>query len=300
MGSTERACRSGAFVTAAPRGGFGGSVEHHPSSQQAQHHPVRVDRSRLGVCQPDGVIGPEPGLELSATQARVLGSLLEKELTTPDAYPVTLNALTTACNQTSNRDPVVRYEPSQVETAVLTLKAKGLARVVHPGAGERATKYRQVADEALRLAAAERAVLCVLLLRGAQTVVELRSRTQRLHGFAGPAEVEVVLDGLAGREPALVARVDRVAGQKEPRWIQLLEVDAGARAAVGARPSVAPDRGEAADDLTDRVAALERRLAGLIEALGDLVEIRDEDAAVRSGRLESWDQQGGSGHEHDR
>ncbi len=249
------------------------------------------------MCQPDGVIGPEPGLDLSATQARVLGSLLEKELTTPDAYPVTLNALTTACSQTSNRDPVVRYEPSQVETAVLTLKAKGLARVVHPGAGERATKYRQVADEALRLAVAERAVLCVLLLRGAQTVVELRSRTQRLHGFAGPAEVEVVLDGLAGREPALVARVDRVAGQKEPRWIQLLEVDAGARAAVkrstvnrGARPRRSGRRSH-----RPHAAALERRLAGLIEALGDLVEIPDEDAGVRSGRLESWDQQGGSG-----
>src|SRR5882757_4660093 len=105
---------------------------------------------------------------------------MEKELTTPDLYPVTLNALTTACSQTSNREPVLRYEPNQVETAVLALKSKGLARVVHPGA-------------------AERALLCVLLLRGAQTVVELRTRTERLHPFTASDAVEAALDGLARR-----------------------------------------------------------------------------------------------------
>src|SRR5207302_1228947 len=102
-----------------------------------------------GVCQPGGMADAPHALELTAAQARVLGSLLEKQLTTPDAYPLTLNALTTACNQTTNRDPVVQYEPSQVETTVLALKSKGLARVVHPGSGERATKYRQVLDEAV-------------------------------------------------------------------------------------------------------------------------------------------------------
>jgi uncharacterized protein YceH (UPF0502 family) len=104
---------------------------------------------------------------LTHEQARVLGALMEKQVTTPDAYPLTLNALTTACNQSSNREPVVRYEPSLVETVVLNLKAQGLARVVHPGMGERSTKYRQVAHEALHLEPDELAIICVLLLRGA-------------------------------------------------------------------------------------------------------------------------------------
>src|SRR5919107_5433076 len=103
-------------------------------------------------------------VELTAAQARVVGSLLEKQLTTPDAYPMTLNAVTSACNQTSNRDPVVHFSPQEVETTLLALKAKGLARVVHPGAGERATKYRQVLDEVLGLEAHDWAVLAVLLL----------------------------------------------------------------------------------------------------------------------------------------
>src|SRR5207244_6714762 len=102
-------------------------------------------------------------LELTAAQARVLGALMEKQLTTPDAYPLTLNALTTACNQTTNRDPIVHYEAPQVETTLMALKSKGLARLVHPGSGERATKYRHVLDEALQLESAERALMCVLL-----------------------------------------------------------------------------------------------------------------------------------------
>ena len=117
--------------------------------------------------------------ELDAVEARVLGALVEKEITTPEYYPLTLNALVNACNQKSNRDPVVQYEPSLVETATLALKAKGLARVVHPGSGERATKYRQVADEALGLERADRALLSVLLLRGAQTAAELKSRSEK-------------------------------------------------------------------------------------------------------------------------
>ena len=104
-------------------------------------------------------------MELTAAQARVLGSLLEKQLTTPDTYPMTLNAVTAACNQSSNRDPVVQFSAQEVETTLLALKAKGLARVVHPGSGERATKYRQVLDEVLGLDPADRALLAVLLLR---------------------------------------------------------------------------------------------------------------------------------------
>ena len=211
-------------------------------------------------------------LDLTATEARVLGALLEKELTTPESYPLTLNALTAACNQTSNRDPVVRYESQLVETTMLVLKGKGLARVVHPGSGERATKYRQVADEALKLEPGPRAVVCVLLLRGPQTVAELKTRTERMHRFAS-GEIESVLDALSRRDPALVARVDRLPGQKEDRWIQLLEAKADERAAATAPARVTPTGREAGrvEELEDRVAALEARVAALAEALGDSV-----------------------------
>ena len=217
-------------------------------------------------------------IELTAAEARVLGALVEKQLTTPDAYPLTLKALTAACNQTSSRDPVVSYAPNLVETTLLVLKAKGMARVVHPGSGERATKYRQVADEALHLDPAERALLCVLLLRGAQTVAELKARTERLHPFASLGEIETVLDALTRRDPALVARVDRLPGQKEDRWIQLLEVGAAERAAASATVRVTPTgRGAGrVEELEDRVAALEKRMAALVEALSDLVELPAE------------------------
>jgi uncharacterized protein YceH (UPF0502 family) len=207
--------------------------------------------------------------ELSSTQARVLGSLLEKQVTTPDAYPLTLNALTTACSQSSNRDPLVRYETQQVETAVLALKSKGLARVVHPAAGERSTKYRQVADEALGLGPDERAVLCVLLLRGPQTVAELRSRTERLHPFGSTGEVEAALEALAARPVPFAVRVDRQAGQKEDRWLQLLEIDPEGRAAAAAGPvTVGARPNSRVDELEARIAELERRLSALEAELG--------------------------------
>lgn len=220
-------------------------------------------------------------LELTAPQARVLGSLMEKQVTTPDGYPMTLKALTTACNQTTNREPVVEYEPQLVETTLLALKGKGVARVVHPGAGERATKYRQVLDEVFALAPQEHAVLCVLLLRGAQTVSELRSRTDRLHHFSAPPEVEATLRTLADRTPAMVARVERQPGQKEERWIQLLEVDPEGRAAAAATASggsVSARSGGGAgriEELEARVAALEERVASLVDQLGDLIDVSE-------------------------
>ena len=207
-------------------------------------------------------------MELTAAQARVVGSLLEKQLTTQDAYPMTLNAVTTACNQSSNRDPVVHFSSQEVETTLLALKAKGLARVVHPGAGERATKYRQVLDEVLALDEADRSLLAVLLLRGPQTLSELRTRTERLHPFASPAAVEAALEALAGREPPLVAGIGRAAGQKEGRWIALLEPGAADRAASAPPPSSASARGGRVEELEARVAALEERLAALEQSLG--------------------------------
>jgi uncharacterized protein YceH (UPF0502 family) len=147
---------------------------------------------------------------LTTTEARVLGCLFEKEATTPDVYPLTLKALTTACNQTSNRDPVMSLSEHLVESAALALKAVGFARVVYPGSGERATKYRHVVQDALGIDGPEQAVLAVLLLRGPQTVAELRTRTERLHAF-DPGELESTLDALAGREPAIVERIPRAA-----------------------------------------------------------------------------------------
>jgi uncharacterized protein YceH (UPF0502 family) len=215
-------------------------------------------------------------LELTAVEARVLGALLEKQLTTPDTYPLTLKALVAACNQSSNRDPIVQYDGRLAEAAVLALKAKGLARVVHPGAGERSTRYRQVIDEVLALGADDRALLCVLLLRGPQTLNELKVRTERMYGFESAGAVEAGLDALARRDPPLVARVDRQPGQKEGRWIQLVEGGAEARAAAPPpAASVTPSATRAAPDpdrlqaVEDRIAALEARVAALAEALGE-------------------------------
>lgn len=215
-------------------------------------------------------------LELSDPQTRVLGALLEKRATTPDVYPLTLKALVTACNQTSSRDPVVDYDANLVETTCQALKAKGLLRVVHPASGERATKYRQILDEQLHLDDAECAVVAVLLLRGAQTVPELRTRTERMHPFAGPDEVEAVLGRLASRsDRPLVRRLERGAGQREARWIQLLQHDADGRAAAAPASAAgggAGSRGAATagriDELEARVATLEARLAALEAALG--------------------------------
>jgi uncharacterized protein len=223
-------------------------------------------------------------IELTAPQTRVLGCLLEKRATTPDAYPLTLKALTSACNQTSSRDPVVDYESQLVETTCQALKGKGLLRVVHPAAGERATKYRQVADEALGLDPAQQAVLAVLLLRGAQTVPELRTRTERMHPFGSVEEVEAVLASLAAHERVLVRRLERQPGRREPRWIQLLEADAEGRVAAAASAPVdgpATERSasgrtpERVEQLEGRVAALEARVEQLVAALDGLVDLPD-------------------------
>ena len=240
-----------------------------------------VRRRRFGVplCKPSSVTDADIALDLTVSQARVLGSLLEKELTTPDTYPMTLNALVAACCQSSNRDPVLQLDATQVETAALALKSKGLLRVVYPGSGERATRYRQVADEALGLQAAERALIGLLLLRGAQTAASLQARSERLHRFAAAGAVESTLRELAARDVPLVARVETFPGQREARWIQLLEAGAAERAAAGARGSheggaahahvTAPSSAMAS--LEARLGALESRFEALVEALGDLV-----------------------------
>jgi hypothetical protein len=210
---------------------------------------------------------------LTDVEVRVLGSLVEKEATTPDNYPLSLNALTAACNQTSNRDPVMSLDESTISATVHHLRGRSLVRpIVHSGG--RVTKYEHRMDEALGLVRRQLAVLCVLMLRGPQTAGELRTRTQRIHDFAEVAEVESTLDGLIDREPPLVVRLPRRAGQKEVRYAHLLsgEVavpDVPETASLGTTTSDAP-----ADD--GRVAALERRVETLEAELAALREQFDQ------------------------
>jgi uncharacterized protein len=158
-------------------------------------------------------------VEVDAVEIRVLGSLIEKQRTTPDQYPLSLNALRLACNQTTNRDPVVEYDERMIKAALERMSDRGWTRFAS-GASSRALKYRHLLNEALSLSDAELAVLAVLMLRGPQTPGELKQRTERLHRFGSPAEVVETLDRLAERE--LVRRAGRRPGQKEERYVQLL------------------------------------------------------------------------------
>ncbi|HEX4081759.1 MAG TPA: YceH family protein, partial [Acidimicrobiales bacterium] len=159
---------------------------------------------------------------LSAPQGRIVGSRIEKQLVTPQQYPLTLNALVLACNQASNRDPVVAYAEEQVVGALDELKERRLVRFVLPSHGRSVVRYRHVLDEAFGIDAPQLAILAMLLLRGPQTVGELRTRTDRMASFDGLAAVEHELALLAGAAPPLVARLARRPGQKEERWDELL------------------------------------------------------------------------------
>lgn len=159
---------------------------------------------------------------LDATEQRVLGALLEKQTTVPASYPLSANALRSACNQSNNRDPVVDLDLQTVEQAARALKDRGLVRIVWASTGRRTLKYHQVLDVSLGLEPDEGALLTVLLLRGEQSPGELRTRTERLHGFAGRGEVEACLARMAARPEPLVRELPRRPGQQDPRWIHLL------------------------------------------------------------------------------
>lgn len=209
---------------------------------------------------------------LSAEQLRVLGSLVEKEATVPDTYPMTLNGLVSACNQKNNRDPVTDLDTFTVQHTLDELKAAGHVRFVHPSHGARSTKYRHVLDERLDLDGAELALVSVLMLRGPQTVNELRTRTDRAHVFPDHDTVTEILEDLAGRDDPLAVLFPRRTGQKEARWMHLLggEVDPGEWSGPGSAPSSRPD--SLADSLAERIAALEARVAAL-ESLFDVPDM---------------------------
>jgi uncharacterized protein len=175
--------------------------------------------------------------ELSEQEVRVLGCLVEKQLTTPQQYPLTLNALTLACNQTSNRDPVVTYDEQTVETAVTSAKTKGLTCFVHPSHGRSARRYAHMLGEALGLDPRQLALLAVLMLRGPQTPGELRSRTERMERFEDLGDLEAELERMAQREEPLVLRLPRRPGQKEERYATLLGPTAGAETAHHYEPA---------------------------------------------------------------
>jgi uncharacterized protein len=199
-------------------------------------------------------------VDADAVEIRVLGCLIEKQRTTPDAYPLSLNALRLACNQATNRDPVVAYEEREIKAALDRMSNRGWTRFAS-GVSSRALKYRQLLNEALGLSEPEISLLGVLMLRGPQTVGELKQRTERLHRFGSIAEVAETLDGLTQRE--LVARLERRPGQKEERWQQLLGGDAEPAAEPVAPP--APAEG------VDRLGAIEERLGRLEGAFDELI-----------------------------
>ena len=188
---------------------------------------------------------------LAPEDQRLLGSLMEKQTTVPATYPLSANALRSACNQSSSREPIVDYDQEYVEQTARALKDRGLLRIVWSESGRRTLKYHQILDEHLGLAPDERALLTVLLLRGAQAPGELFTRTDRLHPFADRGEVEACLRTMAARSPALVRELDRKPGQKDRRWRHLLgptpELVAAAPAAID-RDVVIAGGGDARDE----------------------------------------------------
>jgi hypothetical protein len=192
-------------------------------------------------------------MDLSAAEIRVLGSLVEKQLTTPQQYPLTLNALTLACSQASNRDPVVDYDEHTVEAAVTSVKTRGLARFVHPSHGRSALRYGHALEEALGLDTRPVALLAVLMLRGPQTLGELRARSERMVRFSDLHEIQAELDALAARSEPLVVRLPRALGQKEERYAQLL--GGAVRAAGGSQAPPPPGQEAEAGLPTQRAEA---------------------------------------------
>lgn len=164
---------------------------------------------------------------LTETEARVVGALIEKQLTTPEYYPLTMNALVAACNQKTNRDPVASYDEQTVQKSLDDLREKNIAYVFY-GSTSRVPKYKHILDKYLELEPPETAVVCVLLLRGAQTLGELRERTGRLYEFSGLGEVQETLDNLARRDEPLVVKLERQPGQKEVRYAHLLSGEVAA------------------------------------------------------------------------
>jgi hypothetical protein len=203
-------------------------------------------------------------VDADAVELRVLGCLVEKQRTTPDVYPLSLNALRLACNQSTNRDPVVDYDEPAIRAALDRLARKGWTRLAS-GPGSRVAKFRHLLDEALQLTPSELALLAVLMLRGPQTPGELKGRADRLYPFSSLADVDTVLGRLLERE--LVARLPRRPGQKEERYAQLL---GGAPPEERVSAAASAPAGDRTEELEARVERLEDEVAALREAVDAL------------------------------
>ncbi|MEK6281311.1 MAG: YceH family protein [Acidobacteriota bacterium] len=208
---------------------------------------------------------------LSDIEVRVLGCLVEKQVTTPEYYPLTLNSLTLACNQKNNRNPVTAYSETEVAQALETLREKNLTYVFH-GSTSRVPKYKHVMPEVMHLSQPEMAIMCVLMLRGPATIGELRGSGARLYEFSGLEEVDTTLDALASREPeSLVTRLPRQPGQKEARVAHLLSGEV----AIDALPeesAFSRSRGRGLNSQGDRMAALEAEVGTLKTEVAQLRE----------------------------
>lgn len=206
--------------------------------------------------------------QLDVVAVRILGSLIEKEFTTPDNYPLTLNALVTACNQTSNRDPVLQLDEATVSKGLEDLERRTLVRAVHRS-DSRVRRYRHLLSESMHLHEAEIAVMCVLMLRGPQTTGEIRTRTARMFEFTDLARVEITLQALMSLSPPLVALLPRRPGQKEVRYAHLLSGE----------PTVdIAEQSKVRDDPAEpsRVEALEHEVSSLRAELFELRARFDE------------------------
>lgn len=198
--------------------------------------------------------------KLSETETRVIGALVEKQLTTPEYYPLTLNALVAACNQKTNREPVVSYDEQTVQKTLDVLRDKNLVYVFY-GSTSRVPKYKHMLPQVFELESSETAVICVLMLRGAQTLGELRERTQRLYEFNGVGEVNETLDNLSRRDEPLVVKLERQAGQKEARYAHLLSGEV-----ISYQPPERVSRGAANDE---RIEKLEQEIENLKNELNE-------------------------------
>ncbi len=202
----------------------------------------------------------DAGPMLTAIEARVLGALMEKQLTTPDAYPLTLNSLVTACNQKTSREPVMKLENGAVQHCLNQLRDRSLVEIEF---GSRADRYKQRLSRTLHQSKAEHAIFAVMILRGPQTVSELYSRTQRMVEFESLNDVEELLDKLLGRLEPLVQKMPRQSGMREDRYMHLL---CGEPEPMAHQP---PSRtAESRDELEARVTVLEGQVASLLKELG--------------------------------
>jgi uncharacterized protein len=218
-------------------------------------------------------------IQLSLVEARVLGSLIEKETTTPEYYPLSLNALVNACNQKNNREPVLQLHEDEVRQALHRLQDQGLAAAVHDS---RVTKYEHHLQEVFNLTRGETALLCVLLLRGAQTPGELRGRTERMHRFEELSDVMSVLDKLAQRDPALVMALPRQPGSREIRYAHLLSGAPDVSAMISTAGDAAASPRNSVD--ADRLVQLEAEVAAL---RGEIAELKSQIAALSTRGTQS-------------